>query len=410
MYKKAITKLQAILLIVVVIVCAVIAGYYLWVTQIAIKGEIVLGASLPLSGIMAREGTMVKNGYDMWLEEVNAKGGILGMKVRIIIYDDASDKSSCISDYERLVTVDNVDLLLGPASSDLSAVSAPVAEKYKIPMVHPDDGADVILQNKYNYTFTIFPPVSWHGRNFVDMLLHLNPKPQTIAIIKLSHVYSLSVCEGFKKAAQEAGLSLVLEEEYPEDITTFAPIIQKIKSVNPDVLFVGAKVPLSILLAREMKEYDVNPKIWWASFGPADPEYIKELGPDANYVTSVMLWSPNLKAPGVKEFADKYKNRYNEIATYYPAASYIACKILEDAILRAGSLDKEKVRVELEKTDTTLLGWHIKFSRDPLYWGGNIGNPGFVMQIQNQTYKIVWPPDYAEANCIYPIPAWSERA
>lgn len=409
MNKRAITKLQAAVLAVIVIIALVIVGYYLWVTPPAEKGEIVLGASLPLTGIMAREGSLVKNGYQMWLEEVNEKGGILGKKVRIIIYDCKSDKSSCISDYEKLATIDNVDFLLGPPSSTLTAVSAPVAEKYKIPMVHPDDGADVILQNKYNYTFTIFPPVSWHGKNFVNMLQHMEPKPQTIAILKASFVYPLSVCEGFKEAAEEAGFSIVLEEEYPEDITTFAPILQKIKNVNPDVIFVGTKVPLSILLTREMKEYNVNPKIWWASFGPADPEYITELGSDANYVTSVMLWSPNVNASGVKEFADKYKAKYDEDATYYPAASYMACKVLEDAILRAGSLDKEKVRVELEKTDMTILGWHVKFSRDPLYWGGNIGNPGFVMQIQNQTYKIVWPREYAEADPVYPIPAWSER-
>jgi len=394
------------IIVAAIIITASISYYY----QAKTPKEIVVGVSLPLTGPFASPTQLVKNGYEIWADEVNQKGGLLGMKVRLLIYDNKGDSKSVISDYERLITVDKVDLCLGTYTSGLALVAEPIFEKYHMPVIHATAASEQIYAKNFNYTFTVNFPVSWFGKGFIDMLMTQNPKPKNMAVLALSELYPKSVAQGAADYAKTVGIDVPFFEEYTSDITTLVPQLTKLKSLNPDIVLVSGYTPHAILATREMKELGINPKAVWESVGPSDPQYRSAVGADGENIFTIEPWVPTL--PGVESFVNAYKVKTGgSLPDYGAALAYVSGKVMENAVTTVGSLDPVKIRDAISNFKGQILGVPIEFAHNAKVsqWtlnGINIGFPGLTTQLRSGSTVIVWPSAMAGTTPVYPKPAW----
>src|SRR6185369_17681628 len=165
-----------------------------------------VGVITELSGDLATGGNITKRGYDLWAQEVNAKGGIdiKGKKYQVkLIYADAqSNPAAGAAAAERLITQEKVDFILGPYSSGVTIAVAPVVEKYKIPMITGSAESPLIWTNKFLYTFGTVPPINFTGATPIKTLSELNPAPKTAVILGSNDTFSKAPAEAFKKAAE----------------------------------------------------------------------------------------------------------------------------------------------------------------------------------------------------------------
>jgi len=374
-----------------------------------LKPPIKVGAALPLTGTWAKFGTYMKMSYELWAEKVNKEGGLLGRQVELIVYDDESKSENVVSLYEKLITVDRVDIVLGPYGSTLNFAASTVTEKYKMPMVMGCAAAEKIYERGYKYIFGIMQTARHYSDTFFEFLETVTPKPKTIAVIAQSVLFSVQCCEGVRANAENIGLDVIFYEEYEKGTTDFVPLLMKIKPLNPDIFAVCGYIEDAIAITRQCKEIDFNPKAYWFSVGPAMTDYPEALGKDAEYVFSGVQWVDVLKYPGVEEFKNMWKEKYPEkypIPHYVCPCSYVSCLVIEDAVKRAGTVDPEKLRDAIAETEFTYI-LPVKF--DPKT-GRNIGIKMPLIQIQHgKTNVVVWPKEVATAEAWYPTPSWAER-
>lgn len=408
--KKAITRMQALLIVVVVIVAAVGVGAVYWLTRPPPpKPPIRLGAALPLTGVWAKFGTYMKMSYELWVENVNEKGGLLGRKVELVVYDDESKTENVVSLYEKLITVDKVDVVLGPYGSTLNFAASTVTEKYKMPLVMGCAASEPIYERGYKYLFGIMQTARHYSDTFFEYLETVTPKPKTIAIVSESVLFPVCCCEGVIANAERIGLEVIFYEEFEKGTTDFVPLLTKVKALNPDILAGCTYVVDAIALTRQSKEIGFNPMAFWFSVGPPMTDFPEALGKDGEYIFGAVQWVDVLEYPGVEEFKEMWKERYPEkypIPHYVCPCSYASCLVIEDAVKRAGTLDPEKLRDAIAETEFTYI-LPVKF--DPVT-GRNIGIKMPLIQIQKgKTNAVIWPREPATAEAWYPTPPWDER-
>lgn len=373
--------------------------------------EIVLGVVSSLTGTEAKFGEAQKRGYDIALEEINAKGGVLGKKIRLDYQDDASKPEIAISSVEKLATQVKVPLIMGAYSSGNTLPASKKATEYKVPFIVPTASADNITEQKSKYTFRITSPSSQYASNALDFLKEA-AKPRTIAIIYENTNFGTSTAGPAKKFSEDAGIKVVAYESYSKGAPDFKPLLNKVKAEKPDaVLFVSYLLDATLLM-RQSKELDFNPKVYLgAGAGFSASEFIRDAGAGkaAEFTFSSTLWTPDAKWKGAKEFDEKFFKLYNVHPEYHAVQGYVSLYLAVDAINRAGSLDREKIRDALAATDLkeTAFG-PIKFNDK-----GQNTHQMLITQVQNVNGKLeyvtVYPADVAVGKPILPTPVWSQR-
>src|SRR5579875_3076387 len=372
------------------------------------SGPIKIGASIAATGSYGRTGLYQQEAYQLWEKQVNARGGLLGRPVQMIIRDDQSDASTGQKLYEQLITDDKVDLILGPYSSQVTQAAANVAEKYRYPMLAAGASAsDLWTQGNKKYLFGVYSI----AESYFTGVLEIAQKEgyRTLAVANESTLFPKSTAQGTVKLAKDKGLQVVLEEQYPEKVTDVSSIIQKAKAANAEVLVGGSYLPDALLLTRQSKELSYNPKLMAYSVGAAMPDYGEALGKDADYVFGPSMWEPELTTPGNQEFVREYIAMHGREPDYHSATGYSACQVLEAAVKAVGSLDRERIRDWLASAEleTVLPG---KYKVDAT--GMQVGHEVLTIQWQNGSKVLVWPPKYAAPGATYklPTPPWSQRA
>lgn len=367
------------------------------------KKPIRIGASLSLTGAYARTGQDQRNGYELWRRDVNEKGGLLGRQVEFVFYDDESKPETGAKLYEKLITEDKVDLVLGPYSSPVTFAASTVTEKYKYPMVATGSAATNIWERGYKYIFQVYTPDDFYMDGAV--IFGAEKGAKTMAIVNENTVFAKGAARGASKRAKEAGIEVVFTEEYTRGAPDFSPLLSKIKALNPDILLGGTYLPDSVLITRQAKELDVNPKMFAFSVGPALQDFYNSLGKDAEYVFGASQWEPSLKLPGVKEFVERYKAAFGAEPGYHAAGGYGGAQILEEAVKRVGSIDPEKMRETLAAMETTTIFGKYKVNEKGL----QVAKPSYMTQWQEGKREIVYPKEAATAAARYPTPTWKER-
>lgn len=370
----------------------------------AAQTPIKIGASMSVTGTYAKPGTYQKQGYDVCIDELNAKGGILGRKVELVIYDDQSNPATAVRLYEKLITEDKVDAVMGPYSSAVSEAVANVTEKYKKVMVAPLAATTSIFKKGRKYIFMVITP----AENYLDGLIDMAAKRglKTVAIINEDTLFPKASAAGTAEAAKKKGMQVVLQEAYPKGNTDFSALLVKIKAANPDVIAAGTYFDDAVAITRQMKELNVNPKMFGLTVGGDLPEFYDLLKQNADYIYGSTQWDESLPYPGQKEFLAAYKAKFKgQEPSYHTAAGYAGCLIYAEAVKKAGTLDADKVRDQLLKMEIKTAFGEYKVEPD----GFQIAHKMVMLQWQDGKRIVVWPDDLSNGKPRYPTPEWSKR-
>ena len=365
--------------------------------------DIVVGTSVALTGKYARTGQEQLQGFQMWVDEVNARGGLLGQQVKLVHYDDESKPETGTKLYEKLITDDKVDLLIGPYSSSVTSAASNVAEKHNFPMVSSGASASEIWERGYKNVFGLYTP----AETYMDQILEFGKSKglKKIALIYENTEFPRGVANGVKFKAKQLGMQIVFEEEYGKASTDFSSMIIKIKAKKVDMVIGGSYLPDSTGFMRQAKENRLYVKIFAFAVGPGLPDFGQNLGLDAEGVMGNTQWEHTLKLPGAHEFAEKYKAKYGHEPGYHAGGGYGAGYVLEAAVKKAGTTDRDKVREALFALDTVNAFGRFKVDAT----GKQIGKPAYAVQWLGGERHIVFPAEAATAKVAYPFKDWGKR-
>ncbi len=379
-----------------------------------------IGYADPLTGTFGRDGNLVKDAYNFWAELVNSKGGIevKGKKypVELTVIDDKSTAAENAKFTEKLITEDKVDLILGGFGSDSVFAGSAVAEKYKYPLISGAASSNKLFERGFKYYFSTIGKATEEVRGCVDLVQILSPKPKTGAIIGSDILFTSLACEGYKKYAAQNGIEIVLNELFPITLQDYNSMLLKVKQKNPDILFVGSHLMVAMKTIKAMKEIDFTPKMVTFSYGPTVPDFVKNLGRDAEFVLAASEWAPNLPYKDslfgtARQFNENYFKKCGRYPDYVEAASAAGAYAMQIAIEKLGITppvkEEDRVRLMEELHKQSLMTFYgvVKFGPD----GANEAHPPVVVQIQNGKLVNVFPKNAAEAAPWYPMKPWKER-
>jgi branched-chain amino acid transport system substrate-binding protein len=368
------------------------------------QAPIKIGASLSLTGSYAALGQNQNRGYQLCAKHVNEKGGVLGRKVEFVLYDDQSQGATGVRLYERLITEDKVDVIMGPYSSAITEAVANVNEKYKMPMVAPMASTTSIFRKGRKFIFMVQSSAEVYLEGLIDMAVKRGLR--TVALINEDTLFPKATVEGTKELAKQKGLQVVFVEAYPKGHTDFSAILTKIRTASPDVLGAATYFDDAVAITRQMKELNVNPKMFGVTVGGDLPKFYELLGKNGEFVYGATQWEPELPYPGAKEFTESYKKEFpGADLSYHSAGGYAGCQILVDAIKRARSLDGEKIRAEIAKMDLTTVYGGFKVDEG----GFQLSHKMVMFQWQEGKKVIVWPDELAGGKARFPTPPWNQR-
>ena len=394
--------------VMIVIALAVMAGPVLAASG-KVPDKIVFGNPIALSGPYAPGAMMSQiRAYDMWVEDVNAKGGIYvkeyGKKlpVEIIRYDDKSDLGTAVKLTEKLILDDKVDFILPPWGTATHFAIAPVINKYKYPVVGITASSVKLkeMAAKIPYMFIILNQPPEMGQALVDICKEMGVK--TAAVIHHTDLHGIEFAATVVPQLAVSGMDVVLYKSYPLGAKDLSPLLKKVKAENADAFIAFSYPPGTFLITEQAKAIGLNPKLFYATVGVAYPVYRDMFG--AKTVEGIMgagVWNPNIPVAGAREWYNAYVKRWGEEPDRWgTAGGYATGQIMQMAIEKAGTLDGSKVRdVIASETFDTVLG-PLKFVDQ-----FNTYYPGHVGQWQNGEFEVV---DKATrtADPIYPKPAW----
>jgi branched-chain amino acid transport system substrate-binding protein len=367
--------------------------------------EVLLGGAISMTGQYAEPAGRQVNAVKLWVDEVNARGGLLGHKVTMRLLDDKSDTQTSIKLYEKLITEDKVDLLLAPYSSGITEAVANVNERYKMPFVAYGASSTSIWEKGRRYIFNIVAVAEDYQKGAIHLAQQIGVKK--LAIIGQDSLFPRQAGKGAKEWAQKLGLEVVLEENYPTKQTDFTALLQKIKGSGAEAIISNSYFADAAAQLRQMRELNVNVKLFSSTVGPSLPNFAEQLGTSAEYVLGYSQWEPLpelLKHPGMKEFVDVYEKRYGEKPNYHAGNAYGALQVTEAALKKAGGFDSEKLREALATIEV-----HSTFGRYKVDAKGLNAHEGLTFQILRGQRKVVWPDKFAETKAELPMPEWSKR-
>ena len=258
--------------------------------------NIVLGASVQLTGPTANTGRYYRDGYQMAIERINAKGGVKiggkSQKLELKLLDNQSDVNLSVRQYVQLVTQDKVNLLLGPFASDFALADSSIAEKYEIPMVQGGGASDQIFSRGYKYVFGTLPSATLYFESTLEAMGKLNPAAKTAALLYADDAFDVSVAKGTRDSAAKAGVKLVLDERYSSNASDFGGLLARIRSLNPDAVLLAGHETEVLNFIRQAKSLNVSPKLYSFTVGVTTADFRKALGADANYAFGMTSWLP----------------------------------------------------------------------------------------------------------------------
>lgn len=367
-----------------------------------------IGASLPLSGRFSEPGTAAKQGYEVWVALINEAGGLLGRPVELTVVDNASDQDTAVSDYEKLITVDKVDLVVGPYSSFLVIPTSEVAARYGYAFVEPAGGAPDVFNRGLNNIFFAQPAAgSAQAEPFVEYILALpdDTRPKTFAIVSQDDPFTLGVMEGVRERLTAGGLELVFDEIYAPETTDFSAIAIQVADLNPDLIVGGTVLEDSIGQIRSYIEAGYQPRGAFFTTGPSLPGPFREaLGPATEGVFASISWFPDSKDYQNAEMVARYVEMFGGNPGDIPedvANAFTVGQVLQQAADSIQSIDNAALIEELHKgTYQTVVG--------PLSFD-EVGRPQgsfMLLQWRGDTFTIVGPSERAQAEPIWPKPEW----
>jgi branched-chain amino acid transport system substrate-binding protein len=393
---------------------AVLLASLLSLTGAACKGggkqeassTIRVGVITSLTGPQAAFGAAHKLGYQIASSEINAKGGVLGKQIEIIYYDDQGKPDQAVQGASKLMDQDHVAIILGAYSSETTRAVLPAVTQKSVPLIMPTATADNVVETGSPWVFRICAGAKAYAAAMADFLKN-NGAPKTVAIIYENTNFGQANGKAMEAAAPAAGMTVVANEAYQASSPDYKALLQRVKDKDPEVIYYASYLLDATTLMKQTSQLELNPKYLTAAgtgFSAAEFPTEKGAGKYAEYTFSVSQWLPSAKWEGSKEFDDAYFKLASTHPAYHGMQAYAALMVAADAIKNAGSEDHQKIADAIRKE-------HINTPFGPIAFDakGQNAHPVLVTQVQGGQYKVVWPPDQAEAKPVLPTPKWSER-
>lgn len=374
---------------------------------------VTLGASLQLTGPDANLARYFRDGYEAAIERINERGGIAigGQTYRFALklLDNQSNINLGVQQYTQLVTRDKVDFLLGPYSSNHTLDESSIAEKYRVPMVQGGGAAKQIYDRGYHYVFGTAPPAENYFGSTVDMMTRLDPRVHNLALLTADDAFDVAVREGTKALAKRDGIDVIVDQVYPETDPNFTSLLALVKSKSPDAILLGGHETEALNFIREAKALNVSPTDMTSlTVGVPSADFRKALGRDAEGVFGMTPWvaSPVTRDRWFgdgQQFAQVFERRFGYEADYHVASAVADVETFAYALEAAGSLDRERVRDAIAKSDFDCIYATVRYQPN-----GQIDIPQIAIQVQDGKIVPIYT-DHFLNKPRYPASGWSKR-
>jgi branched-chain amino acid transport system substrate-binding protein len=395
-----------------VLVCLTVAlaGTLLAQVSAAPAATVKLGAVVPLTGRFASGGAQVKAGYEIAVEDINARGGVrVGgrqMPLELVMLDDESDATRTVSRLETLAG-QGVSVYLGGFGSDLHAAAAAIAEKNRIPYCGVAFALHSIHQQGFRYLFSPFiksPDIAVGTYRFLNGTVPAEQRPRRVAIFAERTDWGREMSRLWTTRSAESGYQVVHSAEYAVGSRDFSDIILRAKAADADIVLALPTPPDGLTIMRQMKELDYNPKAVLMIRAPDAVSWSQALGRDGDYVLLTPGWHNAFRAPGVTELNAKHQQRFGRPADVITGPSYACVQVVADAVQRAGRLEAAAIRDAMAATNLPTVVGPVRFRAD-----GTGIQPFVVVQWQSGAQKLVWPKEMGAESFMFPAPPWRAR-
>ena len=376
--------------------------------QAADEKPVVVGGTLGLTGAFAGPSAEYKAVYDRWLDQVNKAGGLLGRPVKMTIYNDESTPTIAQSLYNRLIDQEHADLLLAPYTTVVGGAIVPIAMSHHMMLfnggfvgINIFDSAKGWIVGTYTYQEPDYP------RGIFELIKTLPEaqRPKRVAILTAQNPFTIVAREGFQgqggalNFAKAAGMSVVVDEQYPPNTTDFTGLIQKAKAGNADLLVELGLPNDELQVARTIKQQDYKPAIFCICGSqmttlPAWPK----LGDAGEGVMGTTISWPNQPFPGLADLAAFFKARGYDALPSYGVVSQAILEVMTQAVNGAKTLDQEKLKTYIQSNTFHTVAGDIKYQPNgtPIY-------REVILQFLHGKNEVVWPAEYKTAVPIVPM-------
>jgi len=420
--KRVTMKIGLMILALGLIGLPLFAGGQKETTPSAAAGNTVrIGAIYPLTGGVAPIGLNIRKGIEFAVEEINAKNGINGKKIEIVWGDSTGDPKVGMAEAERLITKENVDVILGAYQSSVTNVVSEVAQRYQCPMITAISTADVITTRGYDYFFRLAPTNMLYLRDMIQYCVDVSKKYnlgyKNVAILTGTDLLGQESLKWAKYWSQKQGLNIVAEVQYTINAVDLSSEVLTVKRANPDILVIDPYISDAILLTKTLQEQGCRPKIVIGkATGLIDPSYIPTVGKLANYFTTTVEWNTDI--PKAVDTNSRFKAKYNINMNGHSAEVYSAVYVLRDAISSIqGKIGRKEIRdamVALQVNGKFKDGTPLILPYDKIEFGNFENAAGkhtnqnkyasvTIAQIVDGKYVTVWPFESAAAQPVVPI-------
>jgi branched-chain amino acid transport system substrate-binding protein len=359
----------------------------------AAEPPITIGFGMALTGGLAPNGKAALLAMQIWEEEVNAKGGILGRPVKLVYYDDQSNPSTVPGIYTKLLDIDKVDIVISGYATNMTAPAMPVIIQHKKTFLGL---LALAVNSEFNYPnyFSIAPtggpqPKQSFSKGFFEVAKTLDPKPATLAIVGADAEFPHNALDGARELAKEAGFKIVYDRSYPPTTTDYTPIVRAIQAANPDLVFVASYPPDTVGMIRAANEIGLRTRLFGGGMVGLQSTAIKtQLGPLLNGIVDYDFWLPigPLSTPETLDFLKRYQAKsaaagVDLLGFYLPPFAYSDMQVLQQAIEGVGSLDQQKLADYLRSHTFKTVAGDIKFGPNGEW------EQARVMEVQFQNVK-----------------------
>ncbi|HEY1541042.1 MAG TPA: amino acid ABC transporter substrate-binding protein [Xanthobacteraceae bacterium] len=386
------------------------------------SGEpIKIGFSVSLTGGLASSGKAHLLSKQIWAEEVNAKGGLLGRPVKLVYYDDQTNAATVPGIYAKLIDVDKVDLVMGAATNLIVAAMPQIMQHKKMVMVLLALGSNAEFKYPKYFQSAPFGPDSKGvlSNAFFEVAQTITPRPKTVALVGADAEFSNNVLTGARVNAKKFGLRIVYDRSYPPNTVDYSPIVRAIQATNPDIVLVASYPPDSVGMVRAASEIGLKTQLFGgAMVGMQYASLMGQLGDKLNRVVNYHFFvpSPKMNFPGIEEFLAKYQARaaaagVDPLGFYQPPFAYAAMQVLARAVTATGSLDDDKLAAYIHKNAFQTIVGEIKFNelgewataRPIMVQFQNVQGAGLDQYKTGHREVIVAPSQYKDGELQFPF-------
>ena len=383
-----------------------------------------IGFGMALTGGLSANGKPALLAMQIWKDEVNKKGGLLGRPVELIFYDDQTNPATVPGIYTKLLDVDKVDLVVSGYGTNLIAPLMPIAMERKLTVL----GIFGLANNeKYQYPnyFQISPtgpdPATSTAIPFFELAARQTPKPQTVAIVGADAEYPQTALAGAREVIKRFGFKTLYDKTYPPSTVDYTPIVRAIKATNADIVFVASYPPDSVGMLRAAHEVGLQPKIFGGGMvGLQFTTIMQSMGSKLNGIVNYDYWVPEktMMFPGITEFFKEYQPRATKegvdtLGYYLPPYAYAAMQVLGDAVTATKGLDQQKIADYIRSNEFNTIVGKVKFGKNGEWAKGRTlmvqyqkVQDGNIEQFRQPGKKpVLYPEELKSGNIIYPYSA-----